>query len=355
MCRHQSFFSRCTSDVLVVTIAKLTSLLLLAATALATPLPLRLLSWNLRYDSKPDSIPISETIATLPASIPTDQDVTYYSSPQEAPWSTRRIAVAQEVSFTQPTIIGFQEALTRQVHDLSDLFGDSYSWVGVGRDDGVRAGEYEAIFWRNDTLELLECDTFWLSPTPFKPSKFPGVGCVRTATRALFRPLTPRGRNFTVICTHWDHQSDPQRQLAASLILYRAAYEVCHHRGPVFVLGDFNSPSTGPDCGGYSIMTGLRGPVQIPADFHKKYATAEEKSQLFVDVANATEPVNRSGHHATFTGFERWEKMDLKRIDFVMAMGTAWSARRYRVGENWWDQGRLASDHRPVWVDIVVV
>jgi hypothetical protein len=149
--------------------AKLILLLLLLAAAAACSTHLRFLSWNLRYDSKPDTIPVSNTVSRLPTYIPADETMRYYHTPREAPWSTRRIAVAQEVAFTSPTIIGVQEALVRQVHDLSQLFGSGYSWIGVGRDDGVAAGEFEAIFWRNETLELLAWDTVAL-PIPFSPA-----------------------------------------------------------------------------------------------------------------------------------------------------------------------------------------
>jgi hypothetical protein len=141
-------------------------LLLLLANAGACSTHLRFLSWNLRYDSQPDTIPVSRTLSQLPTCIPADETVRYYCTPREVPWSTRRIAVAQEVAFTIPSIIGVQEALVRQVHDLSQLFGSSYSWIGVGRDDGVAAGEFEAIFWRNESVELVAWDTV---PLPLSP------------------------------------------------------------------------------------------------------------------------------------------------------------------------------------------
>jgi len=56
-------------------------------------------------------------------------------------------------------MICFQEALPRQVSDLSSLLGDEYSWIGVGREDGKAAGEFEAVFWRNDVLEVVSWDT----------------------------------------------------------------------------------------------------------------------------------------------------------------------------------------------------
>ena len=119
------------------------------------------MTWNLRYDSQPDHIPVSETLLRLPTSVPPDEEVPYYADFSENPWSTRRIAVAREVDFHQPDIIGFQEALKRQVDDLATLLGDEFAHIGVGRDDGKAGGEYEAIFYRRSALTLLEWDTFW--------------------------------------------------------------------------------------------------------------------------------------------------------------------------------------------------
>ena len=41
-----------------------------------------------------------------------------------------------------------------------------------------------------------------------------------------------------------DDQSDDQRRLAASLVLYRARYEAVNAGGPVLVMGDFNRQVT---------------------------------------------------------------------------------------------------------------
>jgi len=165
--------------------------------------------------------------------------------------------------------------------------------------------------------------------------------------------LKDGGQMFTVVCTHWDEQSDPQRQLSASLLLRRSAS--VHKHGPVFILGDFNSPSSGADSSGYKIMTGQLPPVALPSSFMDRFPVGDEDAGfVFTDVAQATPPLGRSGHHATFTDFAVQEDMDLKRIDFVMAAGNSWKALRYRVGENWRDNSALASDHRPVWVDVKI-
>jgi len=161
------------------------------------------------------------------------------------------------------------------------------------------------------------------------------------------------GQTFTVVCTHWDEQSDPQRQLAASLLLHLGASALPH--GPVFVLGDFNSPSTAAESSGYRIITGKLPPSPIPAAFIDRFPVREENAEFaFTDVAQATPPLGRSGHHATLTGFNVHSEMDLKRIDFVLAGGDGWAPVRYRVGETWFDDGPVASDHRPVWADVTI-
>lgn len=196
-----------------------------------------------------------------------------------------------------------------------------------------------------------------LSETPFEPSRFPGAGSTRSATRALFRCRVGNGSGggiITAICTHWDEQSDAQRQLAASLLVQRGAHEAARTRNrPVFILGDFNSPSSGPDCGGYEIITGARAPQPIDPVFAGRYGRGE-LGWAFDDLLVHTQPMGRSGNHATVTGFFEHRRMDLKRIDFAMAGGGGWEVVRYRVGENCCDAQRMASDHRPVWVDVVV-
>ena len=52
--------------------------------------------------------------------------------------------------------------------DLAGLLGASWSHVGVGRDDGDRAGEYAPIYFRNDRFEALAVEYVWLSQTPQK-------------------------------------------------------------------------------------------------------------------------------------------------------------------------------------------
>lgn len=53
--------------------------------------------------------------------------------------------------------------------DMSSVLPE-YSFIGVGRDDGKEQGEYSAIFYKRELFDVLDSGTFWLSPTPEKPS-----------------------------------------------------------------------------------------------------------------------------------------------------------------------------------------
>lgn len=62
-----------------------------------------------------------------------------------------------------------QEVYHNQLNDIAHLLGPTYGHVGVGRDDGKRAGEYSPIFYDRTKFELVKWKTIWLSPRPDVP------------------------------------------------------------------------------------------------------------------------------------------------------------------------------------------
>ncbi|KAF8871056.1 Endonuclease/exonuclease/phosphatase [Mucidula mucida] len=310
---------------------------------------LRLATWNLRFDSQPNSISVSDTLASLPSPLDEPQYLAIANG-AEQPWSTRRIRVAEWLKRMNVDAFGIQEGLVRQVTDLQELFGDTWAHVGVGRDDGVTSGEFSAIFYNTQTLELQANDTFWLSETPLEPSRFPGAGSVRLATYTRFHLASGGGRgNVTVLNTHFDDQSNGQRELGASMLLLRARYEAVQSKGPVFVMGDFNSPPRGNSSEGYSIITGALPPVtSINATWAATYAVpADEQPDFVMQDLRGQAPRERvSEAYATYTGFTPPNSASAgpwQRIDFT---------RAYAVDEVRGDDGVLASDHRPTVVDL---
>ncbi|EMD36864.1 hypothetical protein CERSUDRAFT_83897 [Gelatoporia subvermispora B] len=324
-----------------------------------TPAPrtFRVATYNLRYDSQPDNKSVAESLAELPDPLAAPR---FFERRGEQPWSLRRLKVAQQLLSEDLSVIGFQEALVRQVHDLQELLGDDWAWIGVGRDDGVEAGEFSPIFYRKSRLSLISHEHFWLSNTPFEPSRYPGAGSHRVCTAAHFSlhpPFASASRtNFTLLNTHLDDRSDPQRRLGASLLLARARHAAHSTHAPVLVLGDFNSPGSGFDSGAYAIATGARAPVSLPPAFAARYTVPDGSLPNFVlrDMRAETPRLSIAGHWATYTGFGRpGEASGWTRIDFVFGGSNGgWTAQAYKVGDALTDDGVLASDHRPVFVDI---
>lgn len=191
---------------------------------------------------------------------------------------------------------------------------------------------------------LVTWDTFWLSNTPFEPSKYPGAGSFRSCTVARFR--SAQGGVFTLMNTHLDDQSDDQRKLGASLILHRAKYEAIKTGRPVFVTGDFNSVATGASDGAYTIATGVRAPLPLNETFTQKYHWSKKEGEkignfTLADTLVATPPQRRSGNFATFTGFRAVnDNSAFSRIDFIFGGSNGgWSAESYHTGDALYDDG----------------
>ncbi|KAF9477733.1 hypothetical protein BDN70DRAFT_880842 [Pholiota conissans] len=315
---------------------------------------MKLASYNVRYDIKPDNITVQQSLDSLATTDPLKPPI-YLALTEEQPWSTRRLRVAEILLNEDVALIGFQEALIRQVNDLKELLGDDWAWIGVGREDGVKKGEFSPIFYKCSEIELLSTDSFWLSKTPFKPSKYPGAGCTRVCTVGRLRTIKER-KQFTALNTHLDHSSDEQRRFGASLLLHRARFEAMSTHSAVFVLGDFNSSSAQTDSGAYQIITGSIPPLPIDPVFTQKYPIDPAQLPSFgcLDLRTEGPRRNVSSNFATFTAFRKpGNTKDWSRIDFVFGgSNRGWLVKQYNVRSSRSDDGILASDHRPVFVDV---
>ena len=119
-------------------------------------------------------------------------------------WERRYPHLCDFINFEEPAIFGTQEVLADQLRDLRKGL-DGYGYLGVGRDDGKEAGEYAAIFYKTNRLEVLESGNFWLSETPEKPSLGWDAACVRICTCGKFMDRTT-GKVFFFFNTHMDHE-----------------------------------------------------------------------------------------------------------------------------------------------------
>jgi endonuclease/exonuclease/phosphatase family metal-dependent hydrolase len=157
-------------------------------------------------------------------------------------WDKRKDFLVDVIGTEAPDVIGVQEALHDQLAYILKAL-PQYALVGVGRDDGIRKGEYSGILYRTASLSLSRSDTFWFSDTPERVASTSwGNAITRICTWAQF--TTPDGRPLYLYNVHLDHQSQPSRERSAALL--RARIEARDPKAPVIVTGDFNAGEKNP-------------------------------------------------------------------------------------------------------------
>lgn len=240
-----------------------------------------------------------------------------YANPKdgEDQWEYRRDKISDYLQKSQPDVVGMQEVLEHQLNYLLDQT-QGYVYVGVGRDDGKTKGEYSPILYRTASLQLIESNTFWLSPTPDQISVGWDAALPRICTYARFEHRKSK-KQFWVFNTHFDHIGEEARKQAASLII-ETIEKVNQDQLPVVVTGDFN-------------LTPDTDPIQL---LQAKYEDIMGKS------------VSTDLHYGTFNGFDLTQKGD-RRIDYIFQKGFSLKRAKHLWIKT--DEGRWASDHHPVY------
>ncbi len=152
-------------------------------------------------------------------------------------WPARKDKVAGLLRFHKADIFNVQEALIEQINDLKNSFPE-FECYGLGRDDGIEAGEHMSVFYRKSRFEKLTEDTFWLSETPEKPGMGWDAACNRTCTWLKMRDKITK-KTFFVFNTHLDHRGMKAREEGVKLILSRIT-EINKENIPLILTGDFN-------------------------------------------------------------------------------------------------------------------
>lgn len=167
-----------------------------------------------------------------------------YDNPEDGAnnWRFRRERIAELIRSEAVDLLGTQEVLANQFDDLQALL-PGHRAVGVGREDGARAGEFNAVFFRSDRFELLDSGVFWLSENPETPgSKGWDGACERLATWTVLRDKS--GGELLFINTHLDHIGEQARREGVALLLRRI--EMLRAGRPVILTGDFNAEPSSP-------------------------------------------------------------------------------------------------------------
>lgn len=252
-----------------------------------------------------------------------------YDNPSDGlnAWENRKDIVAQTISFYDVDICGLQEVLDHQLQDLVGMLPE-YAWIGVGRNDGAKKGEYAPVFYRSDRLQLLESGFFWLSETPEIAGSFGwDAACTRIVTWGKFSDRSTGGE-FYFFNTHFDHVGQISREKSAELLLEKIESKTSFE--PVFITGDFNCTNKNK---AYSILT----------------SGQNEESRL-----QDTHTLSQNGHYGgtqTFNGFNSDLRPDFI-IDFIFVRHTGPILNHGIIADRW--DGRFVSDHYPVYAEVII-
>lgn len=159
-----------------------------------------------------------------------------YDAKRDNGWNIRAEKICELINFEQPDVFGTQEVLNNQLNDMLQLL-DRYSYIGVGRDDGKTLGEYAAIFYNKERIELLEDGNFWLAEETDKPKKGWDAACIRICTWGKFRDKQTK-KIFFFFNLHMDHVGVAARKESAKLVV--AKIKQIAQGATSILTGDFN-------------------------------------------------------------------------------------------------------------------
>lgn len=265
--------------------------------------PIRVLTYNIRYDNPADG---------------------------ENGWKHRRDEMARFVAAEKFDLAGLQEVLIGQARDLEERL-PAFNWYGVGRDDGKNKGELSPIFYAKERFERVEAGTFWLSAMPDNPgSKGWDAALPRICSWVKLRDRQS-GREFHAFNTHFDHQGELARKRSATLL--RAKIPQIAGTGPAILTGDFNCTATEDP---YKMLTSGQ-------DSGGDRATPPLKDAQFVSEARP------SGPDSTWNGFQ--EIVPGRKIDFIFVQQARVQSHGVLDPRT---SGRFLSDHLPVVSEVVI-
>ena len=253
---------------------------------------------------------------------------------KENAWSLRRELVFDIINEYQPQLIGVQEALNFQLEEIVKKLPE-YAYIGVGRDDGKKKGEFSAILYLKDRYNIISHETYWLSDTPgLVGSKTWGNTLPRIVTWAKLED-TQLNRELYLYNTHFDHQSQPSREKSA-LKLAKKVLSRDDGRIPAVITGDFNA-------GEYnSVIRYLVEDQPITMSSGESLTNPHP----FKDTFRTRHPeAVKVGTSNRFEGYAVGEK-----IDYIFISGNLSTISAMIIRDN--TQGRYPSDHFPVIADL---
>jgi len=262
-------------------------------------------------------------------------------------WTCRVDRVCALITKRGFDLVGLQEAQANQIDDMLARLGTSWTYVGVGRHDGKRRGEFSCIFYKKNRFEVRKSGTFWLSETPEAPgSRSWKTACPRVCTWADMKDLKT-GKTFVAFNTHLDHVSKDARRNGMKLILERMAR---YAQGrPVFLTGDMNAtPEKRPvDVAAVQADFNRAGPKD-PHAAGGPYAIATANLRDSFDISRTP----HTGPVKTFSGFKYVERPEGQPIDYIFVSAGIHVLSHATLDDS--ENQLYPSDHFPVVADVMI-
>ena len=229
-------------------------------------------------------------------------------------WVFRQKLVKEIIKKYAPDTFGLQEVHYAWMRYLINQFKDIYDFVGVGKDDGNKKGEFSPVFYNKHKFELLEKEDFWLSETPEIASLGWDGAENRTCSYAVLKEKETE-KVYAIFNTHLDHIGATAQIEGIKLILKKAEK---FNDMPIIITGDFNVT---PDSDVYEMM--------LSNGFSDARTIAKEKDNI-------------DSFH--------WYGKGSKMIDFIFVK----NIKSVAVAKTATDKinGRIPSDHYPVIAEI---
>ncbi len=234
-------------------------------------------------------------------------------------WAERLPRCREIIQKNNIDILGLQEPRIEQLESLVE--NSAYDYIGGGREDFKRKGEFSCILYRRSRFTCLQSGTFGLSETPDQPGvRSWGSACPRIATWGLFRDKAT-GKEFIYYNTHLDHRSELARcEGIRQLVAHAKKYATGK---PIMISGDFNAY---PDS--------------------ETYRTAQS-------LLRDSNTISLTPHTGPANTFHNWGKGKATRpIDFIF-VSDEFQVQSHRTDDRLVD-GKYASDHFPVVVTLTL-
>ncbi|MEM8711835.1 MAG: endonuclease/exonuclease/phosphatase family protein [Planctomycetota bacterium] len=229
-------------------------------------------------------------------------------------WKQRAELTIKTLVDSEPDILGLQEALDFQVHQVAEAFPD-HVVLGEGRDGGDK-GEWCALLVDATRFVVRASGTFRLGTKDEIGHVGWDAACTRIATWAELSDRRSTGRSLLVINTHFDHRGAAAREKSAQqLVQWGKERQGARGELAVILLGDLNVEENSP-----------------PLETLKAAGLVDTFRALHSEAAET----------GTFHGFKGGR--DGKRIDYCL-VGQGWRIEKAWI--DWTEEGnRFPSDHR---------